>query len=262
MKNDNKRNVPGLISSVIAPVIVYYAAVLIVQAVGAVVLVYTVGENEITRYVLLLQTIGALIVLPVLYRMYVKDLKKNDEYIDKEPGSIPIMMWMLLIPVGVCASIGLNMIINSMDWVHYSESFLKASEYLFSGPLLVQYVGIILIIPVCEELIYRGLIYKRLKRSFSQSAAAGAAALIFALMHMNIVQGIYAFILAILFIYCMEIYGSLRASIILHISANAGAMALSALPDIKKSGLVTGGIVFLIIAFILLFYIDRKSKHF
>ena len=74
--------------------------------------------------------------------------------------------------------------------------------------------------PTCEELVYRGLVYKRLRYTSPFWAAAMYSSLVFAFTHGNLVPGLYGFIMGMMFCYVYEKYGSVKAPILAHITAN------------------------------------------
>ena len=92
---------------------------------------------------------------------------------------------------------------------------------------MIQIIGIGMIIPVCEELIYRGLIFMRMRQYCNVNLAIGLSALLFAAFHGNVVQGIYGFATGVLFAYVYEKYGSLKAPVLVHVSANLMSLGLS-----------------------------------
>ena len=85
-----------------------------------------------------------------------------------------------------------------------TENFEQSQKLLFSGPFVIQIIGIGMIIPICEELIYRGLIFMRMRQYCNVNLAIGLSALLFAAFHGNVVQGIYGFATGVLFAYVCE----------------------------------------------------------
>ncbi|MGL4571058.1 MAG: lysostaphin resistance A-like protein [Clostridium sp.] len=79
-------------------------------------------------------------------------------------------------------------------------------------------VTVIILIPICEEIIFRGVIFGYLRDRYKLPIAVGVQALIFALMHGNMVQGIYTFILGLvlglIYVYTDSLYGSILVHII------------------------------------------------
>ena len=111
-----------------------------------------------------------------------------------------------------------SLILNA---VHLTEHFSNASqEALFQSNLLVQIIGIGLFVPFVEELVFRGLVYGKMRRLFSFRAAAAVSAALFALYHGNIVQLVYAFPMGLLLAWSYERWENLSAPVLLHIGAN------------------------------------------
>lgn len=111
-----------------------------------------------------------------------------------------------------------SLILNA---VHLTEHFSNASqEALFQSNLLLQIIGIGLFVPFVEELVFRGLVYGKMRRLFSFRVAAAVSAALFALYHGNIVQLVYAFPMGLLLAWSYERWGSLSAPVLLHIGAN------------------------------------------
>ena len=74
--------------------------------------------------------------------------------------------------------------------------------------------------PVVEELIFRGLAYKRMREYASPLMAGITTSMLFAVFHGNLVQGVYAFLLGALLCYVYEKYHSFWAPVLLHAAAN------------------------------------------
>ncbi|MDY3917520.1 MAG: type II CAAX endopeptidase family protein [Candidatus Limivivens sp.] len=108
----------------------------------------------------------------------------------------------------------------------------EVQEELLTGNLAVQIAGLGILIPVAEELIFRGLMYGNMKKYVSAAQAVVLGALIFALYHGNPIQMIYAFPMGILLNVVYEKWGSLTAPILLHMSANLSTVFLPLLNEL------------------------------
>lgn len=75
--------------------------------------------------------------------------------------------------------------------------------------------------PFCEELIFRGIISKGMTAFGSVIASALVSGLFFGLMHMNLNQFCYAFVLGVIFSIVNYASGSIFTSLIMHIVVNA-----------------------------------------
>mgnify|MGYP000730154661 CR=1 FL=1 len=82
---------------------------------------------------------------------------------------------------------------------------------------LILSMGIIA--PLAEEIVFRWLIYLRL-RIYANGSSCCNFWLIFGIYHGNLVQAVYASLLGIVFAYILDISGCLWSSVLLHMGAN------------------------------------------
>ncbi|MBN2853768.1 MAG: CPBP family intramembrane metalloprotease [Clostridia bacterium] len=127
---------------------------------------------------------------------------------------------LLVVPV-----IGLSNFIVDIVLYFFPES-IEAYEStittLMEGtPVILLIIGIGIIAPIVEELIFRGFIFKRLKDSFPVWAAILIQALFFAVVHGNLVQMSYAFAVGLILGIIVYKSNSLYPAIILHIINNS-----------------------------------------
>ena len=78
----------------------------------------------------------------------------------------------------------------------------------------------VMIAPIGEECLFRGVTLERTKKVGKFYVANILQAFLFALAHMNLVQGFYVFLLGIVFGYIKEKYQSIIPAIICHIAFN------------------------------------------
>ncbi len=96
----------------------------------------------------------------------------------------------------------------------------SSNQFLSLHPLLlVFFVGVLA--PVCEEVVFRGAIFGGMKKEGNVFKAVLASGLLFGLLHMNINQASYAFVIGILLGFLVEATGSIFSSIMFHVLINA-----------------------------------------
>lgn len=134
-----------------------------------------------------------------------------------------------LIVIGIIASVGLNYIFNITGIVSMSSSYEAVHEAQYS----VSFIAGILIYGICspiaEELLFRAIIYNRLKRIFPYIASVIISALMFGVFHGNIVQGIYGTLMGLLLAWSYEKYKNYLAPVIIHMTANISVYIFSTL---------------------------------
>lgn len=174
----------------------------------------------INSYTLELNALAALVSAPILYLFYRLDKKKAGIITDIHYEKTLLWKYILIIPLGLASCYAGNNFITMSGLYQVSESTEALFEVLYQGRLLVEILGIGILIPIVEELIFRGLMFKRLKEWLPLTWAYLLTSLLFALYHGDLVQGVYAFFLSLLLIYVYERYHNLAAPVLFHIAAN------------------------------------------
>ncbi|MCR5108745.1 MAG: CPBP family intramembrane metalloprotease [Lachnospiraceae bacterium] len=98
-----------------------------------------------------------------------------------------------------------------------SDTMLKLIDDISPVAMIIT---VALIGPLCEEIAFRGVIFGGLRRSGRILGAVIVSALFFGLMHLNLNQFIYAFVLGVAFALLTEATGSILPSFIGHFVIN------------------------------------------
>ncbi len=104
-----------------------------------------------------------------------------------------------------------------------------AQDGLFASPVMIQIIGSGILAPVCEELLFRGILFRVWTRSFSELSGVIAVSLTFALYHGNVIQFLYAFPMGICFQLFLKKSGSLAGPLACHMAANMTAILVHSL---------------------------------
>ncbi len=181
------------------------------------------SENIMEQYLkatTLIEGVAALITIPIMLVLFHADRVK-----ERKRGFIPnkkAALWKY--PAGVlmalALSLGLNNLIIIGNLSDMSESYQATMEAFYSSPLVIQIVVLAVMIPVSEELVFRGLLFGRLRERAPYMQAALYSAVVFGLMHGNMIQMLYGFILGMMLAYLYEKYGSIKAPIAAHMAMN------------------------------------------
>lgn len=103
--------------------------------------------------------------------------------------------------------------------------------------LMFSIITIAIIVPITEELFFRGLIYGRLRQAMRPIVAILISSIVFGIFHGNVVQGVYAFLIGCTLALVYEKTDSLILSIFGHGLINAIGMGLPSL-ELDKLRLV------------------------
>ena len=189
------------------------------------------GKNYYYDLAVLLTGItGLLSMIPCLW-FYRKDQARR-EYgglISSPPGaSINFKEAVLLLGMGAALSqIGnimaavLQIVFDATEYQDMVSGITGDKSLLF----LILWMGIVA--PVAEEMVFRWLIYLRIRDNLGIWASAVLSAALFGIYHENLVQGIYAALLGVFIAYLLEMSGNLVSCILLHIGANVWSLLIS-----------------------------------
>ncbi|MBE5888005.1 MAG: CPBP family intramembrane metalloprotease [Lachnospiraceae bacterium] len=201
------------------PVLMYYAAISI--GIICAQLVFGVSNESY----MLCKTIGSVVALLYVYTEYKHDLMLRGEYGIKPQFSLGRFVNLVaVIGITVCLSIALNNLISMSPLIDMSEEFQNASDAFYGSNIWMELLGSALVTPLLEELLHRGVVYKRLRLMMGFAPSVLVSALIFAALHFNIVQFTYAFLLGIALAIFVEKTGKVYPAVIAHMVANGIAV--------------------------------------
>ncbi len=111
------------------------------------------------------------------------------------------------------------------------EQLSELSGLSGDSPLMIAYA--VFLGPILEEIVFRGVTFEYARRSTGFVAANIIQAILFAGMHMNLVQASYAFIIGLVFGYVMQKTGNLALTCIMHIAYNGMSLVIATfLPEL------------------------------
>jgi len=182
---------------------------------------------SVYQYAVEMTAIAALVTIPFLIWMTRRDLKKDKAAGVLQNKKAPLSKYFLVAGISIPFSLGLNNILTLSNIAAYSEAYQETAQALYTPSLPVQLVCLGVIVPIKEEYIFRGVIYKRMRRYSTARRAIFSSAIFFGLYHGNTVQMIYGTLCGLLLAYLYEKYGSIKAPIFAHMLMNIVACLLT-----------------------------------
>ncbi len=125
--------------------------------------------------------------------------------------------------------LSINMIIVTMVNYIFPNMIKEANEItklLTNSNVFFSILCVVILSPVLEELLFRGIIYDELRTILPATPTILIQALLFALYHGNLYQGIYAFIIGIILGFITYKENNLTLTIIIHSINNALSMLI------------------------------------
>lgn len=125
---------------------------------------------------------------------------------------------------------------------------------------IVQTIIAVIFIPIYEEILFRGIIFGYLRKNFNIYLAIFGQSLIFGFMHLNLVQGIYTFILGIILALVYMESKSILGNITMHIVFNLFGMVIVPL-FLSKHVFILMGLLIFSIAIMIFIAIKVLKKY-
>ncbi len=155
-----------------------------------------------------------------LILLYFVNIKYINKYFkDNKEKSIDKKINYLLL--GSSISIIYNIVFYLLN--HFELINIIVNTY---SNLFIPIVAIGIIGPVCEEFIFRGIAYNKLKKYFKVEEAIIIISLIFMLVHFNVYQIINTLVISLVITYFYEIKKSILAAILIHVGFNITSILL------------------------------------
>lgn len=112
------------------------------------------------------------------------------------------------------------------------QEYSKIMSSLVDGSIWISILATVVVAPIAEECLFRGVILRQAQKALPFAAANILQALLFGVYHLNIVQGIYAFLFGLVFGYVAYRCKRIIPAIIMHASVNLSSFVIGYLiPD-------------------------------
>jgi len=175
---------------------------------------------EMYQYITEITALTALATIPFIFWLMRKDRQKEQLAGIVENKKAPFGKYVLIVGMSIPFALGVNNILLLSNLAEYSAAYQETAEILYTPSLPVQLVCLGVIVPILEEMLFRGVIYRRMRINTTVMRAILNSALLFGLYHGNMVQFLYGFVCGLLLAYLYEKYGSIWAPIMAHMCMN------------------------------------------
>ena len=164
-----------------------------------------------------------LLVLPIFAFLYFRQIKGQ-----KRPSisAFKITDYVLVAALAVFADFAITYFISGFNIVQYFPDYQVLMQGFTGSPVILQVISVGIVAPVAEEFLMRGVVMNRLLGYVRVLPALLIQAALFGILHMNLLQGLYAGVLGLLLGYVYIKYGSLLMTIVFHITLNTLSVLL------------------------------------
>ena len=242
----------------------------VIGGAGGIDMVYEYLLDNLNLYSCLIYVITGSVFLLWYYFAFIAPVGA-DRFLTAQTKKLSPSCFIWLVPLTfavqhiVCLLMGLIMMLMPSAMENYTDLVETSGLSEYS---LVWAVATLVLPPLVEETIFRGLILQYLRRGGACFLAANLIqAVLFGVFHMNLVQGIYTALFGFLLGYLAWRYESLFVPMAMHALFNFFGTVLidlesRFLPDILVGLIILGSIPLAVIALVLMHFGigERKNK--
>lgn len=157
-------------------------------------------------------------------------LFRRDRKLEKQCGivikQLDLSRYWTIALFGIAGSIASECLMLMAQFAFYDmENMQGAVMYTVSLPVEVIALGIV--IPLSEELMFRGILFKRFRERQGFAYSMICTSILYALMHSGGIQIAYSFLSGMILAYVYEKFGSLKAPVLLHVLLNTSSVLFS-----------------------------------
>lgn len=175
----------------------------------------------VAKYTVHILTITAVFTLCYTVTAFYRDRKADRMAGIILNSRVKITKYALIAGLAAVSCLGLNFLLIMMQSAFPSLIYNQiAANTIYTAPIWLQIVGFGIIMPMSEEMLFRGLIYKRYRERNDFRMAMLSSSFLFGLVHGNLIQFIYAFSIGMLFAFVYEKFGTIKAPLFFHILVN------------------------------------------
>lgn len=159
------------------------------------------------------------------------------------------------------SSVGLNALLDLTGFVQSSAAYQDVAKQQYSVVFGVGLILFGLIAPVTEEIVFRGLVFNRMRRYYPTTSAIVVSGLLFGAYHGNLVQGVYGTCMGILLAYTYARMHSFLVPCLFHAAANLMVYALAQNAELHRQLFTIPGCIVLLIISAACIAVVEKTEH-
>ena len=140
-----------------------------------------------------------------------------------------------LVMLAISSSYFFNILFGLLKLNRLSNTYQQVEEKQLAVPVILAVLIYGIITPFCEEIMFRGIVFRKLKKFMPYLGAMLLQACLFGLYHGNIVQGLYGFFMGLLLAFVYELYDNFIAPLLFHMLSNLAILLTAYVPVISKN---------------------------
>lgn len=173
--------------------------------------------------------------LTILFLVIFFAIRKKNLFSAVRFNRISVGNAVLCVILGIGLNFALSMLIGIIPFPQkWIDSYSNSAGTVTYGGVVAVFIASVLVAPLAEELVFRGLVFTRLRRALPQFAAMLITSAAFGAVHGTIIWFIYTFVLAMVMNFMYIRFNSLAASVLIHFGFNFAGIITSYLPELNE----------------------------
>ncbi len=206
--------------------VVYYGAQLLLSFYAGIIAAFLPNpEGFLMDNLMLLTLLSGLVALVFFLLFPVARRKPIGESFDIRKPSLHAIP--LLVFLGITASLAVSVLLSLIPFPEWAwEVYRESVGEPLSQTDFVTVASVVLMAPILEEILFRGILMKQLSRFMPSVLALFLSAALFGLAHWNLIQSTYAFLCGALMGFIYLRYRSIASSMLFHFGFNITSILL------------------------------------
>ena len=141
------------------------------------------------------------------------------------------------------------------------DTYRELYSYLGRGNAVLEIIGVVVITPIAEELFFRGVAYRLMRKKSSAALSVALSSVLFGLAHGNALSFVYTVPLGVILAVSFEAHGSIFVPVLIHASFNAASYLIGrVMNDPSKAALASTAAAAAAVSALALFALIKISK--
>lgn len=176
------------------------------------------GNGSSYGILMVVINIGYLLMFGLWYGLMFVKRQKHDNW--KQVLKPVRIGGLLLCGIGIQLFLTMALMVIFSFMPMLEEQYKIVSDMIGSNSVFMI-LCVSILAPIGEELMFRGVIMQMMEKAVPWQAAIVVQAILFGIYHMNLIQGVYATLLGLIFGYVVHRYRSVVPGILLHMAVNS-----------------------------------------
>lgn len=200
---------------------------------------------------LLCSMMGFFVYFFYLVNHYLRKRKKHPEcetvpdMLEFHPRSVKLKPTLLCLASGICINLSTSALLAVLPLPESVIGNYSAGteSLLYTDNIALSLVYIVIIAPLCEEMMFRGFLLHSLERAFPEKAVVIVVTLAFAVPHINPIWIIVALFSSFIFTLIRIRYKNLSYSLFMHVGFNLATVPMLLLMNTKAYSVLFDNII-------------------